>query len=103
MIDPCNSELGERGMLEVELKYLVSDPRIDSASPPPVITQSGGLSWSAGTSDALIEAQANFTSISPEAEDQRKLFLSGIGLGGSIALLPIGVQVAWAGRRSRRV
>jgi hypothetical protein len=103
LIDPCGAELGEWGMLEIELKYLISDPRIDSASPSPVITQSGGLGWSAGSSDGLIEAQANFTSISSEAEGQRKLFLSGIGLGGSIALLPIGVQVGWAGRRARPV
>ncbi|SFW75025.1 hypothetical protein SAMN04489730_3872 [Amycolatopsis australiensis] len=101
LIGPCDADSGERGMIEIELRYLILDPRIDSASPSPVITQNGGLSWLAGVSDVLIEAQANFTSISLEAEAQRKLFLAGVGLGGSIALLPIGVQAGWAGRRSK--
>jgi hypothetical protein len=99
IVPECRASTDRTETGTISLSDVARNKRLDYANPAP--SEPGQLRWSKTAGSLRVDA--SYVDLDDEANGQRLLFLSGVGVGLASAGLPIGLQiVAEERRRARR-
>lgn len=98
IVPDCHASADKTETETISLSDMARNKRLDYADP--AASEPGRLRW---TQTGSLRVDASYVDLDDEADGQRLLFLSGVGVGLASAGLPIGLQiVAEERRRARR-